>query len=27
LSMAGMVANTYFHYNYDLSSVNSSEQE
>ena len=27
LSMAGMVANTYFHYNYDLLGVNSSEQE
>ena len=25
LSMAGMVANVYFHYNYDVSSVNSNE--
>ena len=25
LSMAGMVANAYFHYNYDLLSVNSNE--
>jgi hypothetical protein len=25
LSMAGMVANAYFHYNYDVSSVNSNE--
>ena len=25
LSMAGMVANAYFHYNYDVSSVSSNE--
>ena len=25
LSMAGMVANAYFHYNYDVLSVNSNE--
>ena len=27
LSMAGMVANAYFHYNYDVSSVNLSDTQ